>query len=156
MLGLTLIRMEFFSHNVVMLGIKRTDFLCRFTTVNLYFSKKLHRNCLIFSGQKRRIWNYFLGVFCHKGNLMFLNLLKSRFFFIPDMTYFEGKIFSHPIRVWKLWLDLKGQCHEIFDPRFFRQSITPRPLINTLKYFRILSRIRRAIRPLSLIPRYAA
>jgi hypothetical protein len=47
---------------------------------------------------------------------------------------------------------LKGQCHEIFDPRFFRQSITPRPLINTLKYFRI----RRAIRPLSLIPGYAA
>jgi hypothetical protein len=31
---------------------------------------------------------------------------------------------------------LKGQCHEIFYPRFFRQSITPRPLINTLKYFR--------------------
>jgi hypothetical protein len=29
---------------------------------------------------------------------------------------------------------LKGQCHEIFDTRFFRQSITPRPLINTLKY----------------------
>jgi hypothetical protein len=40
----------------------------------------------------------------------------------------------------------KGQCHEIFDPRFFRQSITPRPLINTLKYFRILFGIRRAIR----------
>jgi hypothetical protein len=51
---------------------------------------------------------------------------------------------------------LKGQCHEIFDLRFFRQSITPRPLINTLKYFRILFRIRRATRPLSLIPRYAA
>jgi hypothetical protein len=41
---------------------------------------------------------------------------------------------------------LKGQCHEIFDPQFFRQSITPRPQINTLKYFRILFRIRRAIR----------
>jgi hypothetical protein len=53
-------------------------------------------------------------------------------------------------------IPLKGQCHEIFDPRFFRQSITPRPLINTLKYFRILFRIRRAIRPLSLIPRYDA
>jgi hypothetical protein len=50
---------------------------------------------------------------------------------------------------------LKGQCHEIFVPRFFRQSITPRPQINTLKYFRILFRIRRAICPLSLIPRYA-
>jgi hypothetical protein len=42
---------------------------------------------------------------------------------------------------------LKGQCHEIFDPRFFRQSIIPRPQINTLKYFRILFRIHRDIRP---------
>jgi hypothetical protein len=33
---------------------------------------------------------------------------------------------------------LKGQCREIFDHHFFRQLITPRPLINTLKYFRIL------------------
>jgi hypothetical protein len=49
-------------------------------------------------------------------------------------------------------MSLKGQCHEIFDPRFFRQSITPRPQINTLKYFRILLRIRRAIRPLSFDP----
>jgi hypothetical protein len=39
---------------------------------------------------------------------------------------------------------LKGQCHEIFDHRFFRQSITPMPQINTLKYFR------------KLVPRYAA
>jgi hypothetical protein len=38
---------------------------------------------------------------------------------------------------------------------FFRQSITPGPLINTLKYFQILFQIRRAIRPLSLIQRYA-
>jgi hypothetical protein len=51
---------------------------------------------------------------------------------------------------------LKGQCHEIFAPPFFRQSITPRPLINTLKYFRILFRIRRAIYENVLIPRYAA
>jgi hypothetical protein len=40
--------------------------------------------------------------------------------------------------------------------RFFRQTITPRPLINTLKYFRILFRIRRAIYENVLIPRYAA
>jgi hypothetical protein len=51
---------------------------------------------------------------------------------------------------------LKGQCHEIFDPPFFRQSITPRPLINTLTYFRNLFRIRRAIYENVLIPRYAA
>jgi hypothetical protein len=42
---------------------------------------------------------------------------------------------------------LKGQCQEIFDPPFFRQLITPRPYINILKYFRILFRIRRDIRP---------
>jgi hypothetical protein len=40
--------------------------------------------------------------------------------------------------------------------RFFRQSIAPRPLINTLKYFRILFQIRRAIYKNVLIPRYAA
>jgi hypothetical protein len=51
---------------------------------------------------------------------------------------------------------LKGQCHEIFDPPFFHQSITPRPLINTLKYFRILFRIRQAIYENVMIPRYAA
>jgi hypothetical protein len=49
---------------------------------------------------------------------------------------------------------LKGQCHEIFDPRFFPQSITPRPLINTLKYFRILFLIRRAIRSQTFVQRY--
>jgi hypothetical protein len=37
---------------------------------------------------------------------------------------------------------LKGQCHEIFDLWFFRQSITPRPQMNTLKYFRVLFQIR--------------
>jgi hypothetical protein len=52
--------------------------------------------------------------------------------------------------------DFKGQCHEIFDPRFFRQSITPRPLINTLKYFRFLFRIRRAITEYVLVQRYGA
>jgi hypothetical protein len=51
---------------------------------------------------------------------------------------------------------LKGQCHEIFEPRFFRQSITPRPLINTLKYFRFLFRIRRSITELVFVQRYAA
>ena len=51
---------------------------------------------------------------------------------------------------------LKGQCHEIFDLWFFRQSITPRPQMNTLKYFRILFRIRWEINENVLIPRYAA
>jgi hypothetical protein len=38
----------------------------------------------------------------------------------------------------------------------FRQSITPRPQMNTLKYFRILFRIRWQINENVLIPRYAA
>jgi hypothetical protein len=53
-------------------------------------------------------------------------------------------------------LNLKGQCHEIFDLWFFRQSIIPRPQMNTLKYFRILFRIRWEINENVLITRYAA
>jgi hypothetical protein len=47
---------------------------------------------------------------------------------------------------------LKGQCHEIFDPRFFHHLITPRPLINTLKYFRFLFRIRRSRESSATVP----
>jgi hypothetical protein len=43
-------------------------------------------------------------------------------------------------------LYLKRQYPEIFDLCFFHKSTAPRPLINTLKYFRILFRIRGAIR----------
>jgi hypothetical protein len=39
--------------------------------------------------------------------------------------------------------NLKGQCHEIFDPRFFHQTIPPRALIHVLKPFRMWLRIRR-------------
>jgi hypothetical protein len=38
---------------------------------------------------------------------------------------------------------LKGQCHEIFDSRFFHQSTPYRSLINRLKPFRRWLRIRR-------------
>jgi hypothetical protein len=42
---------------------------------------------------------------------------------------------------------LKGQGHEIFDPRFFfHKTIPPRALIHGLKPFRILLRIRRESR----------
>jgi hypothetical protein len=34
-------------------------------------------------------------------------------------------------------LTLKGQCHEISDPRIFHQNIHPGPLIKGLKPFRI-------------------
>jgi hypothetical protein len=69
------------------------------------------------------------------------------------MGYYVDKILSlSPI--------LKGQCHEIFDLWFFRQSVTPRPQINTLKYFRILFQIlfqiRWEINENVLIPCYAA
>jgi hypothetical protein len=53
-------------------------------------------------------------------------------------------------------VSLKGQCHEIFDLWVFCQSITPRPQMNTLKYFRLLFRIRWETNENVLIPRYAA
>jgi hypothetical protein len=43
-------------------------------------------------------------------------------------------------------LPLKKKSHQIFDLWFFHKSIVPRPLSNTLKYFRILFRIRGDIR----------
>jgi hypothetical protein len=52
--------------------------------------------------------------------------------------------------------NLKGQCQEIFDLWFFRQSIIPRTQMNTLKYFRIPFRIRWEINENVLISRYAA
>jgi hypothetical protein len=86
--------------------------------------------------------------FVNKVSLHFLNLHKKTDILMPNMTTFcERK---------KILLLLKGQCHEIFDPPFFRQSINPSPRINTLKYFRILFRICRAIYENVLIPRYAA
>jgi hypothetical protein len=58
---------------------------------------------------------------------------------------------------WFLYMShLKGQCQEIFDLWFFRQSITPRPQMNTLQYFRIPFRIRWEINENVLIPRLAA
>jgi hypothetical protein len=44
--------------------------------------------------------------------------------------------------------NLKRQSHDIFDFWFFvHKSTAPRPLVNTLKYFRIPFRIRGDIRP---------
>jgi hypothetical protein len=50
----------------------------------------------------------------------------------------------------------KGTVSRDFRPSVFRQSITPRPLINTLKYFRFLFQIRRAITEYVFVQRYAA
>jgi hypothetical protein len=47
----------------------------------------------------------------------------------------------------------KGQCHEISD-LFFHKTIPSRPLINILKYFRIMCRIRRSIRSQTFVQRY--
>jgi hypothetical protein len=52
--------------------------------------------------------------------------------------------------------NLKGQSHEIFDPQFFHQSISLRPLVNALKYFCIWFRFRGDIREYVSTPRYAA
>jgi hypothetical protein len=41
---------------------------------------------------------------------------------------------------------LKGQCHEIFDFWFFRESVSPKPLSISLGPFRIFSKIRGDIR----------
>jgi hypothetical protein len=46
--------------------------------------------------------------------------------------------------------ELKGQCHAIFDPRFFHQSIHPRALIHGLKPFRKWLRFCREIRNIHL------
>jgi hypothetical protein len=40
-------------------------------------------------------------------------------------------------------IHLRGQLHEIFDPRFFHQSTSPGALIHGLRQFRIWPRIRR-------------
>jgi hypothetical protein len=54
------------------------------------------------------------------------------------------------------YCSLKGQSHEIFDPRFFHQPTLPRSLIITLKYFRIRFRFCRDIREHLSTPRYTA
>ena len=41
---------------------------------------------------------------------------------------------------------LKGQCHEIFDLRFFHQTLPLDPLSGSLEWFRFYFRIRRDIR----------
>jgi hypothetical protein len=51
---------------------------------------------------------------------------------------------------------LTGQCHEIFDLRFFRQTISLSPLVHRLKPFRKWIRIREDIRLQILALRYAA
>jgi hypothetical protein len=80
----------------------------------------------------------------------------------------EDMLFCIPLQCWAIYITiLKGQCHEIFDPRFFHQTITPRALIHGLKPFCIWLRFRRenrdnrlqtsdpavSMRPRKLIPR---
>jgi hypothetical protein len=38
------------------------------------------------------------------------------------------------------YIELKGQCHEIFDFRFFHESASPKPLSLPLGLFRIFSK----------------
>jgi hypothetical protein len=53
---------------------------------------------------------------------------------------------------------LQSQCHEIFDPCVFRQSITTRPQINTLTYriFEFCFKFADILLLLSLVKCYAA
>jgi hypothetical protein len=68
----------------------------------------------------------------------------------------ESPCSTYTITNWLFSIHLKRQCHEIFDLCFFRQSITPRPQMNTQKYFRILFRIRWEINENVVVPSYAA
>jgi hypothetical protein len=57
--------------------------------------------------------------------------------YVPELKTNESEVSGIAIQT-----VLKRQSHEISDLWFFHKSITPRPLINSLKYFRILFRIR--------------
>jgi hypothetical protein len=52
-------------------------------------------------------------------------------------------------------ITLKGQYHEIFEPRFFHQSNLSRSLIIILKYFRIWIQFRRDVHEYVSAPSYA-
>jgi hypothetical protein len=72
---------------------------------------------------------------------------------IESMTYapretFRRFFFPFYIIQWNanIVICLKGQCHEIFDFRFFYESVSPRPLSIPLGPFRIFSKIRGDIR----------
>jgi hypothetical protein len=68
-----------------------------------------------------------------------------------SIIYIIWLMLTHPLHP----PSLKGTVSQDFQPSVF-PSITPRPLINTLKYFRFLFRIRRAITEYVFVPRYAA
>jgi hypothetical protein len=46
----------------------------------------------------------------------------------------------------RFYIDLKGQCHEIFCFWFFHESVSPQPQSIPLRPFRIFSKIRGDIR----------
>ena len=56
---------------------------------------------------------------------------------LPPLCKIFGTVF---------WGYLKGVCHEMFDLHFFHDSNPSRPLINRLKYFRLLLQFQRDIR----------
>ena len=56
---------------------------------------------------------------------------------LPPLCKIFGTVF---------WGYLKGVCHEMFDLHFFHDSNPSRPLINRLKYFRLLFQFQRDIR----------
>jgi hypothetical protein len=63
---------------------------------------------------------------------------------------YRGYNTFHLIFSFKVRSSLKGQLHEIFDPRFFHKSTPPRALIHGLKPFCIWPNIRRKNRQYSI------
>jgi hypothetical protein len=90
-----------------------------------------------------------------------VNILFCPNFMFLSPSYLECVIFPYfclyiTFIIIEIRPSLKGQCHEIFDLWFFSPIDYPRPQMNTLKYFRILFRIRLEIIENVLIPHYAA
>jgi hypothetical protein len=123
-----------------------TDYLNGTSQITAYLHNILHKTGTKEKKKKQHWWQWFVSAYT-----CWWSALPGTW--PASGTSRAGRVLARSW--WRKWLPgshhdsgrhLKGQCHEIFDPRFFRQSIIHRPQINTLKYFRILFRIRRDIR----------
>jgi hypothetical protein len=100
----------------------------------------------VLPGPEEDLCGIFLIIDCKIKTQFFSNV--NRF-----SLFFSIKTCDIKFRYISATFGLKDSVTRFSTLGFFLQSITPRPLINTQKYFRILFRIRRAIRPLSPIAR---
>jgi hypothetical protein len=79
---------------------------------------------------------------------------------LPGMVSCDFRAFYEssfqPLAVkFSFFFNLKGQCHGIFNPQFFRQTIPTGLFVHRLMPFRIWIRIREDIRLQKSTPRYA-